>query len=428
MNTALAREIYGNVPWSVDPSTFCALMNQLYGFKHDKHFSADAEKANGIWLYDMSSGTKILTDPYQLNQAMPEGDDLIYLIGLNGTITKNGGQSTSGTSQLGQQLLKFDNDPRIKGGIMMIDCGGGSHPGLEVMLAAVDQRKKPLISLIERGGGAYSAAYPIAAKADMIMAEDKNSGVGSLGTVMRMSGQPNGTVDSNGVKYVTIYATKSTKKNQAWEEAINNDNYKIALSEEVDPANDWFLGMNKSLRPALEESQMDGSVYKAGDVLGTMVDKIGSFQQAQLELKKMYQQKGRLVVPRNSLTTNSNKVMTASEILSQFPEAHSAIYNAGVAAERDRAGAWMAHVGTDVEAVTKGIKSGNPISQTDSQELIVKAISKGMLGNMQASSAAAITTTEAVSATTTEAVETADDKELAALYGKHGITKMSQLV
>ena len=73
---------------------------------------------------------------------------------------------------------------------------------------------------------------------------------------------------------------------------------------------------------------------------------------------------------------NKNKVMTLEELKAQHPgiyaKAVAVGHEAGVAAEKDRTGAWMAFASADLKAVTDGIASGENISQTASTELTIK--------------------------------------------------------
>lgn len=82
--------------------------------------------------------------------------------------------------------------------------------------------------------------------------------------------------------------------------------------------------------------------------------------------------------------------MTASEIKEKHPEA----YNAIVASERDRVGAWMAFVGVDPKAVAEGIKSGENISQTAMAEFSIKMMNKGTLEKIESTQPGAIVTSQ----------------------------------
>lgn len=102
-----------------------------------------------------------------------------------------------------------------------------------------------------------------------------------------------------------------------------------------------------------------------------------------------------------------SKTMTILELQQQHPEVYASAVSAGVTQERDRVCAHLAFVTIDAEAVVKGIKAGEPLSQTALAEFTMKAISKQQLGNITADSAAATTTPET---TTTTPEATAEQK------------------
>ena len=78
----------------------------------------------------------------------------------------------------------------------------------------------------------------------------------------------------------------------------------------------------------------------------------------------------------NNLNNNN---MTLAELQSKHPALYAEIFKAGEKAgaevEKDRAGAWLAFVKADPEAVVKGIKEGEPLSQTAMAEFSVKMLS-----------------------------------------------------
>lgn len=80
--------------------------------------------------------------------------------------------------------------------------------------------------------------------------------------------------------------------------------------------------------------------------------------------------------------------MTAQEIKEKYPDA----YNAIVATERDRVGAWMAFISADPTAVAEGIKKGENLSQTAMAELSIKMLNKGTLEKIENGQPAAVAT------------------------------------
>jgi ClpP class serine protease len=396
MNYSLAREIYGREPWAVDASTFSALRSMLNDIRSGVRFQAKDDRNNAIALVNVTNATKIINRTWQLSEDY-QGDDLVYVINLNGVITKDGGESTYGMTYLAAQMQNFDSDSRVKGGIIVVDSGGGSTSGMEVMTHAISTLKKPLVTLIERGGMAASAAYGISAATNFIIAESEQSVVGSIGTMVSFAGIPNGERDGDNAKNFAVYATKSTQKNKMWEEAINNNNVELIVKELLDPVNEKFLSDVKSRRPQVIESQLDGSVYNAGKVVGTLVDQIGTFEDAVNKVMELSKTKPS---PSNKqkLKTN-NTAMTAQELKSQHPDVYNEILGAGVqqgiAAEKDRVGTWMVHAKTDLEAVQKGIEGGGKITATARENFLAKQASLQQLELLNKESAKDIDSPEA---------------------------------
>lgn len=86
--------------------------------------------------------------------------------------------------------------------------------------------------------------------------------------------------------------------------------------------------------------------------------------------------------------------MTLEEFKSKHPEAYNQIFAAGQAAEKDRVGAWMAFIDVDTEHVSKAIKEGKIMSQTDMAELSRKSYAAEALKKVEADTTKTVTTGE----------------------------------
>lgn len=419
MNYALAREVYGGLPWMVDRLSFSTLSSMLKDFRNGVPFSAIGEsKLNSMSFYGVMTGTRYISSDLK-KPAEAQNEQLISITKINGPITKNGGMSSYGMQEIAQSMLAADADPKVIGHVIVADSGGGSSAGMEIMQHAIDSLTKSNATVIERGGVAASAMYGIAAHTKRIFAESKSVTVGSIGSMISFSAQPNKTINAMGEKQVTIYATPSTKKNLWFEEALNNDNYGLALSEILDPHVEHFRSDMRAQRKNILESQLDGSTYDAGDVIGTLVDEIGGIDEAINFVKSE---------SKSNFNNNSNlNNMTPQEIKSQFPDAYAAIFNtgraegvtAGAEAEQERVKSWQVYAAVDQEAVNKGIESGKEISKSESHAFLLKSASAGTLKSIQNDSSKNVVVPEAQGAA---AEETADQKEFNSLYGKFKVT------
>lgn len=405
MNVRLSREIYGNTPWAVEATTFSGLMSYLKDLRGGLQVTNEI-KNNHIEFFDLKASTQIVVDNWDLKNA-DQDSELVYVVQLNGVITKAGGMSSYGMDYLSAQIKRFDADARVKGGIIVIDSGGGSTLGMELMQYTLSQLKKPTVSLIERAGMACSAAYGIAAYTKYIFSESETNVVGSIGTMVEMYGHAHNSVDGDNGKTIRLYATESFNKNKIFEDALNKNDYTLLVNDWLNPVNTRFTTGVKTQRPQVLDSQLHGDIYDANKVVGTLIDAIGSFDDA---VNKVLELSG---TPKTKLNSNSNKkAMTAQELKSQHPETYKEIYGAGVksgiTAEKDRVGSWMAHAETDLASVKKGISEGGALSATAREEFFVKASNKGKIEELKSDSASDIVVDEAKGGDKSESQTEAD--------------------
>lgn len=388
LNFPLAKEIYGT-PWSIDPVSFINLNSILKNFQNGVSLELPEIKLNSIEILDLKSETKIISETWQLNNdASFEG---IGVINLNGPITKNGGASTNGTKQLSSTMLKLSNDKRIKGFIILTDSGGGATGAVKLMQDAINQVKqtKPVYALIEKGGMAGSAAYGIVSSATAIYSEDEMNIVGSVGTMIQFSGAPNGTVDSDGNKQITLYATKSTAKNKGFEEAIENDNYEILINDLLDPINESFIKSVLNGRPQLQSTKFDnGHTVFSKDAIGTFIDGIASFD----EVVSMILSNSNLGSNSNTNINSNLKKMNKSEIKQNHSAVYSEIVNEGMEMQKEIVAGWIPFYEADSKAVIEGIKSGEAIKESQKSAFLVAIANKGIVANLAADNAEAVVT------------------------------------
>jgi hypothetical protein len=384
MHYALAREVYGGECWAIMPSAVQPLLTsfQKEDFDPNKRF-------NTYGLISALTGEKV-SNGGQSNGS--KKGKLISETNFNGVVTKTGGASSRGTKEISDDLLLADNDPDVIGHYFQFDGPGGSIAGMDYMNGTLALLTKPKVGLVERSGIAASAHFGMLSQMDYVMAEDGDSEVGSVGVISGAVGHANGATDADGQKHYIVYATKSVHKNEAEETAINSGDTTL-LKARADKANEKFHIGIKAKRPAMTDEQMTGKMYKASEVVGTMIDAIGSKQDARSKIIELSK------INKNTLTKNNSRAMTASELKAQHPEVYAEIFGAGqtagIAAENDRIGAWMAHAATDIESVKAGIASGKDISATARETFMVKANSAANLEKIAADSAKDIVNPEA---------------------------------
>lgn len=406
MNFPLAKEIYGQ-PWSVDSVSMMHLSSILKNLQNGVALDIPETKLNSISLLKIKSETRIISEKWDLNGS--DSFEGIGVINLNGPITKNGGASTNGTKQISNLMLQMSQDSRVKGFVIKTDSGGGATGAVQLMIDAINKVKetKPVYALVEKGGMAGSAAYGIISAATGIYSEDGMNIVGSVGTMIQFSATPHGNVDTNGEKTVVLYATKSTAKNKAFEEAINNDNYELLVNELLDPINENFISTVLSNRPQLAGTSYDnGHTVFSKDAVGTFIDGIASFD----EVVSMILSDSKKGVNTNKNNNSNSNKMNKEEIKQQHPTVYAEILQEGISQEQERRAGWNAFKEIDSKAVETGIASGLPIKQSEINAFMVKAASASKVADMQSDNAPGFATNE----TSTEANSglTADQKEL----------------
>lgn len=393
MNYGLAKEIYGLNTWCVDAISFKSLSSILTNIQNGVSLDIPEQKYNSISLFQVKSDAKLIQREWDLDSK----DDFegIGIINLNGPITKGGGASSSGMIELSNTMLTMAKDSRVKAFIIKTDSGGGSSGAVDIMGDAIQEVKKtkPVYALVTKGGMAGSAAYGIVSNANKIFSEDKMSIVGSVGTMISMEGHKANSQSPDGTKHITIYATKSTEKNKAFEEAFNNDNYELIISELLDPVNESFISRTLENRPQLKGTDFDNGHTKfSKDAVGTFIDGIASFDEVvQMVLTDSKNTKPSLNLINNN--QNSSK-MTKEELKNSFPDVHSSIISEGVTREKERVASWLAYQNADAEAVKNGIESGLDISPSQREQLLIKMNSSAMLANLTADATPAVTVAE----------------------------------
>ena len=210
MNYTLAKEIYGQ-PWYVDAITLQSLTALLSHFRQGGQLTK-GEKNNDTFLYDIKNETHITRDLFK-----PRNDNsnnkFIAVTKIDGPITKNGGESSYGTVQMGERFQRFDKLSNVIGHILHIDSGGGVSNAVKYMRDVALQTNKPVVGFGE--DTIASAAFYIISAADYVIVNSNEALVGSIGTMIELSGRPKVAEDKQtGERFVRIYADKSTEKNK----------------------------------------------------------------------------------------------------------------------------------------------------------------------------------------------------------------------
>lgn len=399
MNFTLAKEIYGN-PWFMDAYSIQSMTALLKHFRSGGSFNAD-KKSNSFGYLDMKS-SEIIDDISKLSKTASNNN--ISIINMDGPITKGGGMSHNGTIEMAAMLREFDASDKIIGHILMINSGGGSVNAIAEIAEAMTDASKPIVAYVD--DTMASAALYIGSYADFIISRRATDRIGSIGTMIELSGYKKVDKKSTGETVVRIYADDSTDKNEEFEAAINDLNFKPIKDNVLNPHLEQFKKDVKTNRPNILDSQLTGKVYKASEVVGTLIDQIGSFQDA---INKVIE----LSTFDSSINNNpKTKKMTQQELKANHPDVYGQILAEGVTSEQNRVKAWMAFQEVDPKAVSEGITSGKPVDNLVIAEMSAKAISNAQAAAIAAGNPKAIEVAKEQKEKTAEELEA--DAELKA--------------
>jgi len=433
MNYKLSREIYGMTPWFVDAQTLSGMLSTLNNIRGGAILELPDEKYNSPFVFNasISSDTRVITrpygDPWEGPGQLENNDnfDGVGVINLNGPITVSGGMSTIGMEQLSEYMLQMAQDYRIKCFIILADSGGGSAGAVSIMVDTINSIKttKPVYGLIKKGGVACSACYGILTACNKIYSENGMSFVGSVGTMIQFEGKKANSEDRDAFQYIRLYATKSTLKNHAFEEAINNGNFKPMIDEVLNPFNENFLSMVITNRPMLSSVDFHtGRDILTKDGIGTYIDGISSFSEV-VDMVIGEAKAGPNFVSNSNNNNNPNSsTMKKIEYKAAHPEEHAAIVQEGVTAERERVKSWLVYKDADPEAVAAGIDSGEEISQSQGHALMVKMNANAMKIALKGDSAKPLST-DATNTNGKEGELSEEDAAYASVDAKLGLTK-----
>lgn len=213
----------------------------------------------------------------QSPEVAPEGS--VAIISIRGSITKHDQDCGPAGMLTKANLLErcYAND-NIKSVILRIDSGGGSAFAMMHMTEKIAQRNKPVLAYVE--DAAYSAAYGICSACDMIVANNKLAGIGSIGSYITIADYAE-YYKNMGIKLIEVYATKSSDKNKMYYEAINGN--KKLLQEYIDTFNEEFLSMVEKNRG--ENLTTDKNTWSSGKEFFAekaleigLIDSIDSFE------------------------------------------------------------------------------------------------------------------------------------------------------
>ena len=271
--SALAQNLRG--AWMITPEQAAIMMPVLKGILAGNIIEASS-KAEEPFLMDLQGKRNTLSKGSSDDGS---SEKYVYVTYLQGTMLKHDGEcGEPGTRTIGQGLLQADQDPDIIGHIIVAESGGGACNSVPELADAIKQCSKPVVTYID--GIAGSACMYAISYSDHIMAHKPMDEVGCIGVMVQLTGLPKYHKDQEtGEIYARIYASQSQEKNLDYEAALEGD-AKLIREESLDPLCEQFINDIKANRPAVTEEQLHGKLFFAKDVVGSLIDSIGTFEDA----------------------------------------------------------------------------------------------------------------------------------------------------
>jgi len=300
----LAKNLRG--PWMIEPEHASLMMPVLESILQGKPFQLESKQKEPY---------RILCSDFIAGSAYPVEElagKSIYVTSLTGTLMRfDNPCGEIGAETIARGLREADEDASIIGHIIVADSGGGQSEAADVLVDAVTSLKKPVVAWID--GYCASACIYAVAPANKILAHREFNHVGCIGTMMTISGLSKYHKSQTGQITVRIYADSAGEKNLEWEEALEG-NTQMIRETLLNPVNERFISDMKAYRPYAQEEQLHGRIYFAKDVVGTLIDGLGSFEDAVAAVIE-------LAAPAKKQKSNSKPTnMNRFKQLSQIPE------------------------------------------------------------------------------------------------------------
>jgi ClpP class serine protease len=244
--------------WAINPDFSANYLPLIASYLTGKPVKFNPSGQEDCLTFAVQSAQKFNVNSSKYNNPENAPEDSVAIISITGTLTKYDQEcGPDGILTKSQLLQRCYDNPNIKGIVLNVDSGGGAATAMFLMAETIAKRTKPVVGFVS--DNAFSAAYGILSGCDLIIANNKTAGVGSIGTyctIIDYSEQ----LKKLGVKLIDVYATDSKHKNSVYREAIKGNIE--PLRAEVDRFNDEFLALVEQNRG--EKLKKERSVWGTG--------------------------------------------------------------------------------------------------------------------------------------------------------------------
>lgn len=208
----------------------------------------------------------------------------VLVLNLSGPLMKTDYCGAPGMESLAQAIMAAEADSSISSIMLRVDSPGGTVDGTHNLARTVAASSKMGVAYVD--GMMCSAAYWIGSTAPEIISSDANAGhlatIGSIGTMAQFVDMTQANAQ-RGIKVTTVYASKSTRKNQ-YSRDLAAGKYDRLVTE-LDALNETFISHVQQYRGdklrKRGDNVFEGDTYNANDALRLgLIDRIGTWNYA----------------------------------------------------------------------------------------------------------------------------------------------------
>lgn len=283
MQYSIAREIFGK-PWQISALGIQQYQPVVTGMLNGAEIVVEKEpKENLPYAISANTSQPMAWSEEEENSAPEEEsqkEKVVHVLPVRGVMMKHDMMcGPRGARTLGNRLRKADTDESVIGHVVIIEGPGGSAAAVPELSEAIQECKKPVVVFVD--GLMCSAHMYVGSYADNIIASREDDLIGCIGTLIVFQGRTSKSEeDLFKVREVTIYADEANEKNEEYEKAINEFDFKLTKDHILNPHNKKFTDDIKKNRPNVEDKHLHGRTFPALEVVGTLIDSIGSFDTA----------------------------------------------------------------------------------------------------------------------------------------------------
>ncbi len=328
MQYSIAREIFGK-PWQISAFGIQQYQPVISGMLNGAEISVESEPLENI-PYAVSATTGVPmawseTDEDSAQEENSTQEKVIHVLPVRGVLMKHDMLcGPRGARTLANRLRKADADESVIGHVIIIEGPGGSAAAVPELSDAIKDCKKPVVGWVD--GMMCSAHMYFGSYTDYLIASRNNDLVGCIGTLIVFKGRiSKSEEDLFKEREVTIYADEAFEKNEEYNKAINEFDFKLTKEHILNPHNKEFVAAIKTNLPGVEDKHLHGRTFAASEVVGALINSIGDFDSAinkVLELSEFKKDENQAQSSTSQAVNNNSQIKTE---MKQYKNVNAAI-------------------------------------------------------------------------------------------------------